>query len=177
MRIHITGNAGAGKTTLARRLSEHLGLPCYHLDQIVWQPHWKKSTAIQRARAIDEITSGASWVIEGVAKAVREKSDLIVFLDVPRHRCLWRCGKRNIRYLFRSRPELPEHCPEILILPSLLKIIWNFPNRAGLEIRREAEQLDKYLVLRDAQSLPTILDTFHAARADRSDVRHHASCV
>lgn len=148
MRIHVTGNAGAGKTTLARSISGQLGLPCFHLDQIVWKPRWNKATAGEREQAIEEITAGESWVIEGVSRKVRGKSDLIVFLDVPKHRCLWRCLKRNLPYLFRSRPELPRPCPEIMILPRLLKIIWKFPSGAGMEIRRESERLDRYLVLR-----------------------------
>jgi len=153
MRIHITGNAGAGKTTLANDLSEHLGIVCHHLDQIVWKPHWQKSTERERSAGIAEITLGESWIIEGVAMAVREKSDLVIFLDVPRYRCIWRCLKRNMPYLFRSRPELPEHCPEILILPKLLRIIWNFPANSGAEIRREAKETNRYVVVRDARQL------------------------
>jgi hypothetical protein len=55
---------------------------------------------------------------------VRESADLIVFLDYPRWVSFWRCAKRNWRYLFRSRPGLPENCPEIRIVPTLIRIIW-----------------------------------------------------
>ena len=54
-------------------------------------------------------------------------ADLVVFLDVPRRVSLVRCARRNAPYLFRSRPDLPERCPEVLIIPKLLKIIWQFP--------------------------------------------------
>ena len=33
MRIHVTGNAGAGKTTLARRLEKELGIQAICLDR------------------------------------------------------------------------------------------------------------------------------------------------
>lgn len=165
MRIHITGNAGAGKTTLAQQMSEKLAFDCYHLDQIVWNPHWRKSTENERTKGICEITSGNSWIIEGVSKAVREKSDLVIFLDVPRYRCLWRCFKRNLFYLFRSRPELPAHCPEILIVPKLLGIIWNFPAYTGEEIRQEAEVSGRYLIIRNAEELDDVFDGSVVERA------------
>jgi adenylate kinase family enzyme len=68
-------------------------------------------------------------VIEGVSRVVRESADLIVFLDYPRWVSFWRCAKRNWRYLFRSRPGLPENCPEIRIVPTLVRIIWQFPKK------------------------------------------------
>lgn len=145
-------------------MSKRLGLECYHLDQVVWKPHWRKSTEAERTHDINEITSGNSWIVEGVAKAVRQKSDLVVFLDVPRHRCLWRCLRRNLPYLFRSRPELPDHCPEIMILPKLLRIIWRFPANAGEEIRREAATSSRYVVIRDAKDLSALLDGYPIER-------------
>ena len=42
-RINITGNAGSGKTTLAKNLGRRLSIPVIHLDQIVWQPNWQKT--------------------------------------------------------------------------------------------------------------------------------------
>ena len=153
MRIHITGNAGAGKTTLARRLGVRLGYPVFHLDQVVWRPNWQKTPEEERTLAIANITSGSEWIIEGVSEAVRSKADLVVFLDTPRHRCFLRCAGRNLPYLFRSRPELPENCPEILIVFRLIRLIWQFPRLAGHDIRAEAERSRRYVTIRsDRQS-------------------------
>src|SRR5579884_1511206 len=128
MRILVTGNAGAGKTTMADALGQALGLPVHGLDRVVWQPGWQKTAPAQRRRALEQlIASSDEWIIEGVSQIVMEAADTIIFLDVPRHVCLWRCAKRNRHYLFRSRPDLPERCPEILIIRELLSIIWNFP--------------------------------------------------
>jgi hypothetical protein len=126
-RILVTGNAGSGKSTLAGRISAKLGIPCHSLDRVVWQPGWKQTPKDERSRQIRELTEKESWVIDGVSYAVHDKADTVVFLDVPRKISFLRIIKRNWRYLFHSRPGLPPKCPEILIIPTLCKIIWNFP--------------------------------------------------
>lgn len=128
-RIHVTGNAGVGKSTLAARLGLVLDLPVFGLDEVVWKPGWKRTGAYERTTKEHALCERPSWVIEGVSRVVRESADLIVFLDYPRWVSFWRCAKRNWRYLFRSRPELPENCPEIRIVPTLVRIIWQFPKK------------------------------------------------
>lgn len=128
-RILVTGNAGSGKSTLAQRIATQLTIPCHSLDSVVWQPGWKKTPQAERVRRIHELTEAEAWVVDGVSLEVQAAADTVVFLDVPRKVCFWRAMKRNWRYLFRSRPELPSGCPEVLIIPTLCRIIWNFPER------------------------------------------------
>lgn len=130
MRIHITGNAGSGKTTLAKELGFLLDVDVYGLDKIVWQQGWGTRPLKERRRLEEDLCQKTAWIIEGVSSLVRESADVIIFLDFSRRECYWRCLKRNWRYLFKSRPELPDHCPEIKILPELVKIIWQFPSNS-----------------------------------------------
>jgi adenylate kinase family enzyme len=103
MRIHVTGNAGAGKTTLARKLGVELDLQVTHLDQIVWAPGWKKVPPHEREISLRKITQSENWIIEGVSEFVRHRADLVIFLDASRPECIWRCLKRNSHYLFKPR--------------------------------------------------------------------------
>lgn len=134
MKIHVTGNAGSGKTTLAKALGEISGLNVYGLDNIVWQAGWQKTPLAERKLLEQKLVNHPDWIIEGVSSIARQSADFIVFLDYPRHICFFRSIRRSFRYLFSSRPELPENCPEIKILPQLIKIIWQFPEVAKPEI-------------------------------------------
>ena len=158
-RIHVTGNAGAGKTTLAVRLGAALGVPVASLDSVVWGRGWSVTPARQRLEAELRLTEAREWIIEGVSRHVRDKSDVVIFLDVSRFQCLWRCMKRNWRYLFRSRPGLPEDCPEWKIVPRLIRIIWQFPSGPRANILVEASQGngDKYRVIRHEREIDDLV--------------------
>ena len=140
MRIHATGNAGSGKSTLAALIGESLGLPVKGMDEIVWMPGWEKTPAEERKVLEKALISGSSWVIDGVSPTVRSAADVVIFLDVSRPTSYFRCAKRNWRYMFRSRPGLPPHCPEILIVPRLIRLIWNFTARVKPQILADMQQ-------------------------------------
>lgn len=125
-RINVTGNAGSGKSTLAAQLGEMLGLDVVGLDRIVWQPGWRKTPRAERLQMEHDIAARPSWIVDGVSDVMRNAADTIVFLDYPRRTVLRRCARRNLPYLFRSRPGLPPRCPEILIVPRLVRLIWRF---------------------------------------------------
>lgn len=128
-RILVTGNAGSGKSTLAKRIADRLCLPRHSLDGIVWQAKWKKTPQAEREERIQNLVLKDAWVIDGVSSHVQAVADVVIFLDVPRRVSFWRVTKRNWEFLFRSRPELPPGCSEVLIIPTLIKIIWHFPKR------------------------------------------------
>lgn len=125
-RVFITGNAGSGKTTLCKTFANHLETDAVSLDQFVWLPGWKTVTPEAFRENIDPVLQQDTWVIEGVSTHVLRHADTVIFLDVGRATAYRRVLKRNWRYLFRSRPEMPENCPEIRILPRLIRIIWGF---------------------------------------------------
>ncbi len=163
MRVNITGSAGAGKTTLAKVVAAHLGVPAYHLDAIVWQPGWRKTPTPLRAALEAQITRQPSWVIDGVSATVRDIADVVVVLDPPWHQCLRQALRRNLPYLFRSRPGLPERCPEILILPKLIRMILMHPTTLRPVLLQEAASSDKYFVVSDPKAHEPILEKISTA--------------
>jgi len=143
MKVLVTGNAGSGKSTLSKKLAAASGLPWYGLDAIVWQERWRKTPGHMKKQRLDRLIAQPDWVIDGVSSELQAAADVIIFLDVPRRVCFWRVMRRNYRYLFSSRPGLPANCPEILILPRLIKIIWRFPSAVRPKILAEKARRNK----------------------------------
>lgn len=126
MRIHITGNAGSGKTTLARELGEILEIDVFGLDKIVWKESWEITSKEERTFLELELTRKKKWIIEGVSSTARQSADYVIFLDLSRLTCLKRAVLRSLKYLFSTRSELPKNCPEYKIVHKLIKMIWQF---------------------------------------------------
>jgi adenylate kinase family enzyme len=132
-RIAIIGCSGTGKSTLARRLGERLGLPVVHLDALFWEPGWVESEAkVFRAR-VTEAHAGERWISEGlyISKTFDlrlPRAELIVWLHQPRWLCIARVIWRALTYRRGTRPDLAPGCHEQFdsgFLP-LLAYIWTF---------------------------------------------------
>ncbi|HEY9296341.1 MAG TPA: adenylate kinase, partial [Phormidium sp.] len=103
-RISVIGTSGAGKTALAKQISQRLVIPHIELDALHWEPNWVEAPDhIFRERVINAI-SGDSWVVDGNYSPVRDivwkKADTIVWLNyslsVIMTRLLWRTFERSL---------------------------------------------------------------------------------
>jgi adenylate kinase family enzyme len=153
-RIAIVGPGGAGKSTLARRLGERLGLPVVHLDAAYWRPGWVETQPDEWAETVRALASGERWITDGNYGGTMEirfaAADTIVFLDFPRRVCLRRILRRQLQYRGRSRPDMTEGCPERLSL-EFVRWIWEYPRtrRPGVLARmRTAGAHARHLILR-----------------------------
>jgi len=145
-RVLVTGNAGAGKTTFARQLAAQSGLPYFGLDTVVWRPGWQKASPSERREAELAIARNETWIVDGVSDELLTIADIIVLLDVPRSQCMLRVVWRSLPYLFRSRPGLPDRCPEIMMFPKVSKIIWRYPGTQKPKVFAEAAKRSVCLV-------------------------------
>jgi adenylate kinase family enzyme len=103
-RILVVGSTGAGKSTVAARLSAHYGLPNVHLDALHWGPNWTIRAEFQQE--VTEWIARDEWVMEGgyrfaVERAWR-RADLVVWLDLPFSRVLWQLLARTVRRRMRN---------------------------------------------------------------------------
>jgi adenylate kinase family enzyme len=77
------------------------------------------------------VVEGERWILDGNFLPedwnpdIRfERTDSVVFLDLPRSVCIWRVLKRRVRDRCRSRPDLP--ASEGFDV-ELLRWIWRYP--------------------------------------------------
>jgi hypothetical protein len=105
-RILIYGNAGSGKTTMAREVAGALGVARLCLDHIAWGPPGVRKPITESLAALAAfIAENPAWVIEGcygglVATALPYCTELR-FLNPGVEACVTNC---------RKRPWDPEYC-------------------------------------------------------------------
>ena len=118
-RILILGNAGTGKSTLARRLGERLGIPVIHLDALSWQPGWQRLPHdVFRTRLAAAIAGGA-WITDGNYALLTfdlrlASADLVIWVERPALYCIWRVFARAFKSYFSTKEHLAVGCPERL---------------------------------------------------------------
>jgi adenylate kinase family enzyme len=100
-RIAVVGGPGSGKTTVASALSEALGISHVELDGLWWGPHWTPSEPGVFLEQVEGLTQNESWILDGnyfdeVGRSVIwPAADVLVWLDLPRWRCVARAVRRT----------------------------------------------------------------------------------
>lgn len=111
IRVVIVGANGAGKTWFVKRLAARLDLPVIHKDALALTTGWAQRPRTDVHAEILRLTAADAWVLEGgpsvLTAPVLARAQRVVWLDMPPFvrfcRVLW----RSLRYLGRTRPELP----------------------------------------------------------------------
>jgi len=167
-RVLVVGSGGSGKSTLSTRLGTSLGLPVIHLDSLYWSPGWIEADKAQWTETVRKVIGQKAWILDGnysgtLAERI-EACDTVVFLDLPRLVCLWRVLRRVARYRGKTRPDMPEGCPERFDIEFLLWI-WNYPTRTR---RKVLSLLETYRTTRTVIHLRTRGDVERFVSAQRA---------
>ena len=102
LRISVIGTTGSGKTTVARRTAEALGVPHIELDTLHWGPDWEEAPLETFRERVSDAIQGDGWVVDGNYGKVRDivwgRADTVLWLDYPFLgtflRLLWRTLRR-----------------------------------------------------------------------------------
>ncbi|MDA9008707.1 hypothetical protein N9K16_01960 [Alphaproteobacteria bacterium] len=122
-RFLVVGNLGSGHITTAQALATERNLPFVDLETIYWQPGWKLASIAERQSALGRIAERDNWVVAGQAARLEEIADEVIRIDRCKLLCLMTYLRQALPYLFRNRPGMPAHCPEILgLYPSIIRI-------------------------------------------------------
>jgi adenylate kinase family enzyme len=128
-RVLVIGISGAGKSTFARKLAPHLGLPLIHLDREFWRPGWRLTPRVEWWERVAELAAGERWLMEGnYANSLHlrlPRADTVLCFDYPTVKCLGRVLKRVATTYGQVRPDMAPDCPERLDW-EFLRYVWRF---------------------------------------------------
>lgn len=131
-RVCILGSSGAGKSTLTRQLGRILKIEPLHLDTFFWKKNWTEPSPEAWQKIHKALTEKDRWIIDGNFSDTWQdripRADTIIYLDMPRWLCIYGIFKRLLTYYGKTRPDLPEGCPEQFDW-DFVKYVWNYPKR------------------------------------------------
>ena len=147
-RVMVVGCAGAGKTTLARSLAARLRLPLVHLDFHFWRAGWQLPDSKDWREQVIALAAAPEWIMDGNYSNTYDvrmpRADTLVWLDYARSVCARRVLLRTLTGYGRTRPDLPQSCPERFDLP-FLRYVWNFPEKHRPRIVNAIERFGGHL--------------------------------
>lgn len=99
MKVVLMGNAGAGKTTMARALMGDAHVPRLSLDEVAFAEGAERRPLAESIRdALEFIGSNESWIVEGcyadIIEPLLEHCETLVFLNPGVSTCIEHCRRR-----------------------------------------------------------------------------------
>ena len=128
-RIAIIGNAGGGKSVLARQLGNALGLTPRIIDDVQWRPGWERAPLEAVAATHASWLREPSWIIDGWGSwpLIEQRfmaADTIVIVDFPlRVHYRWALKRQLLAMLGLSRGWPPAGCRAWPVTLELLRVM------------------------------------------------------
>lgn len=166
-RVLVLGSSGSGKSTFSQQLGKKLGIEVIHLDAHYWGPDWTNTPDEQWHQKIAQLLEKEEWIMDGNYPSTLGKrlkyADTVIFLDLNRVVCLWRCLGRYLKYKGENRPELAAGCNE-KIDRDFLKWIWKYPEEVKPQIFKEIKNNTgiQTKILKGTKSINQFLENINA---------------
>lgn len=167
MKLYIVGPVASGKSTMARQVSQLTGIPCFHLDQVVYQKDPEKPSGNykrpveERNRLFHAILARDSYVLEDTGRVCflegMQHADRIILLDTSGILRRKRIVTRWIRQNFKLEP--CDYRPNFTMLRDMFR--WSRAYETGEDgTRRRALQFsEKLTVLHSPREIKNFLSS------------------
>jgi adenylate kinase family enzyme len=128
-KVAVFGNAGGGKSTLAKRLAELTRLPLHTVDKMQFSAGGEAVPHEEYLKAHADLLCQEEWIIDGYGGAAPAwerfaVADTLVYVDLPLVMHGWWVTKRLFEGLFADPPGWPENSPLWSSTIASYKALW-----------------------------------------------------
>ncbi|MCJ9754214.1 AAA family ATPase [Neorhizobium sp. BETTINA12A] len=168
-RILVIGCSGGGKSTLAQKVAGRFELNYISIDRdVLWLPGWVQRDKPGQHRLIVELAAGERWIMDGTNTSTFDirvpRSDLVIWVRMPRWLCVWGILSRWMRNRGGTRPEMAPGCLEKIDL-DFFRFVWTWEKVYGPRVAAglTAHAIGKpVLVLKSRREMRDLLDLIGA---------------
>jgi adenylate kinase family enzyme len=166
-RVAVFGNAGAGKSTLARHLAKLTRLPLHVLDKIQFRDGGDAVPHEEYLRAHADLLRQDEWIVDGFGDLATawerfDRADTLIHIDLPVTTHYWWITKRLIKGMFADPQGWPKDSPLWSSSLQSYKVVWRCHTGLTPRYRRlitDAAASKRVHHLRSAADIRTLLDT------------------
>ncbi len=145
-KVAIFGNAGGGKSTLARRVAQKTGLPLYTIDKLQYRAGGAAVSHDQYLRVHSALLEQDEWILDGFGciDSAWERfaaADTLIHVDLPLLTHCWWVSKRLLQGLYTNPEGWPEKSPILKSSLNSYRVLWPCHRRltpAYRKVLREA---------------------------------------
>jgi adenylate kinase family enzyme len=166
-KVLVIGPGGSGKSWLALRLSEALGLPIIHLDSLYWQPGWVPMPEADWVELQEREAAADAWIAEGLHDTTvhiwLDAADTVVFLDASPMASVWRVVRRRLAGE-GGGGDVPAGCepaPAHRALAKFLAYLWEYRSKTRAALLTELQRPrpgQRVIVLRRSREIRAFVD-------------------
>lgn len=129
-RIVVIGNAGGGKSTLARKLALARGFQHVEIDRLLWQDGWKLTPIDVYMRQHEDIIASDGWVIDGLGEQTSipgriARATELILIDMPLWMHFWLAAERQIAWATGKLEHAPGGIAQMPPTQALFRTIWD----------------------------------------------------
>ena len=128
-RVAVFGNAGGGKSVLARRLAQLTGLPLHVVDMMQFRPGGDPVPHEEYLKTHAAILASEAWIIDGFGTRETawqrfEAADTLIHVDLPLAVHAWWVTKRLLEGLLADPEGWPKGSPLWSSTMSSYSVLW-----------------------------------------------------
>ncbi|GAB4376855.1 MAG: DNA topology modulation protein [Elainellaceae cyanobacterium] len=147
-KVAVFGNAGGGKSTLSKRLSEITGLPLHVLDKIQYESGGAGVSQKDYQHIHQEILATDQWIIDGFGCMETlwprlDQADTLIFVDLPLYVHFGWVTKRMITGHVNPPVGWPEKSPILKSSMKSYRALWLCHKYLTPKYRQYIEQAQK----------------------------------
>lgn len=158
LKVIIVGCPGSGKSTFAKKLSNIVNIPLYHLDMIKWSADKTTISKEEFDEKLKNILKKDKWIVDGNYQRTLEmrlkECDTMFLLDFSLEECILgaksRIGTKRSDFPWIEE-NLDEEFKQVIIdfpkkkLPQIYELIEKYKMNKNIIIFKTREQVDNYL--------------------------------
>lgn len=147
-RILIIGNAGGGKSVLARKLAAQRGLPYREIDTIVWKPGWEAFSQAEYEAAHAKLIAEENWVMDGLGwtESLPERfarATEIILIDMPLWMHFWLAAERQFQWAQGKLENPVAGIAEMPTTRAMFEALWETDREMAPVFRRLTDQAER----------------------------------